>query len=62
MNSIEHLRTKERELLLIQIKEYLLQQHDNLVKYPLNMMLLYDDQVYVDKLLYFHVKDQEPKE
>jgi hypothetical protein len=62
MNSIEHLRTKERELLLIHIKEYLLQQHDNLVKYPLNLMLLYDDQVYVDKLLYFHVKDQEPKE
>jgi hypothetical protein len=24
-------------------------------------MLMYDDQVYVDKLLYFHVKDQEPK-
>jgi hypothetical protein len=53
---------KERERVnFIQIKECLLQQHDNQVKYPLNLMLLYDDQVYVDKLLYFHVKDQEPK-
>ncbi len=40
--------------------KFLLQQHDNRVKFLLNLMLLFDDQVYVDKLLYFHVKDQEP--
>ncbi len=58
--STDEIKKKER-VNFIQIKECLLQQHDNQVKYPLNLMLLYDDQVYVDKLLYFHVKDQEPK-
>jgi hypothetical protein len=52
---------KTNHISLYQKKNYLLQQHDNQVKYPLNLMLMYDDRVYVDKVLYFHVEDQEPK-
>jgi hypothetical protein len=52
---------KKKHILYKFTNKSLLLQHDNRVKFLLNLMLRYDDQVYVDKLLYFHVKDQEPK-
>jgi hypothetical protein len=47
-------------LLIDQKFKYLLQQHGNRVEFPGNLMLMYGDQVYVDKQLCFHAKDPAP--
>ena len=61
MNSIEHLQMNQIILQNNYKSSNLPPQHDNQVTFLSNWMWQYDDLIFVDRPLYFHVTDQVPK-